>query len=96
MLQDEFQYYILSLKHSPGYAGKSLWWGPDDRGYVEDMNYAGKYTKEQIEENPEYYNDGVSTLAVREDLVAGEMEKPKIFVPWHGEKWWRERASEIK
>ena len=26
----ELGYYILSLKHSPGYKGKALWWGPDN------------------------------------------------------------------
>jgi len=65
----EFMYYILSVKHSPGFRGYALWWGPDDSGYVEDLNQAGRYTREQVEQRSRYYNDGESTMAIREDYV---------------------------
>lgn len=89
----ELRYYVLSLSHSPGYAGKSLWWGPNDSGYVEDLQHAGLYTSEQIKARSNYYNDGKDTLAVREDIALNEREQPVIYVPWQGAKWWCERVQ---
>lgn len=62
-------YYILSLKHSPS-RGMAVWWGPHNSGYYCDIESAGLYTQEQIDANPTYYNNGVTTLAVEEvDVV---------------------------
>lgn len=56
-------FLILSLKNSP-LGGVSLWWRANDCGYTDDINEAGGYTKEQIEKNPSYYNNGITTLAI--------------------------------
>ena len=88
----ELGYYILSLKHSPGYKGKALWWGPDNSGYVEDLEQAGLYTREQIEEKRDYYDDGYTTLPVREDIAINESRVVRL-VPWNGAKWWRNRVD---
>jgi len=56
-------FYILSLKWSP-YGYHLNWWGPNNIGYTIDIDRAGKYTREQVDANPSYYNDGQSTLAI--------------------------------
>lgn len=88
----ELRYYVLSLKHSPGHRGHALWWGPSDSGYTEDLCEAGRYTREQIEERPHYYNDGEETLAVREDIAINESRVLRL-VGWGGPSWWRERIT---
>lgn len=60
-------YYILSLKWSKGVL--FVWWRPDDNGYVSDLDKAGKYSRKQIDEQPDYYDNGDSTLAVPCELV---------------------------
>jgi len=91
----ELGYYILSLKHSPGYAGQALWWGPNDRGYVEDLNKAGLYTKAQIEEQPGYYNDGTDTLAILESVAMNESRSVR-YAPHRNLDWWQERMGKDK
>ncbi len=57
------QYYvILSLTHSEG--PQPCFWRADDAGYTNFPWAAGLYTKEQVEANPGYYNDGYNTLAI--------------------------------
>ena len=88
----EFPFLILSLKHSPGWSGKALWWGPNDSGYYEEVNAAGRYTREQVEARPGYYNDGVETMAIREDVVLRQ-SSTHIFAPHQGVDWWREKIG---
>jgi hypothetical protein len=54
-------YIILSLKHSEGIT--HCFWRPNDAGYTILPWAAGIYTKEDIDQNPKYYNDGYNTLA---------------------------------
>ena len=35
----------------------ALWWGPDNCGYRINLRLAGKYSGEQILEDPGYYNN---------------------------------------
>jgi Rha family phage regulatory protein len=54
--EGEDLFYIMSLnadKKSPFVT----WWKPDDRGYTHYLNQAGKYSAEQVEANPSYYNN---------------------------------------
>jgi hypothetical protein len=88
----EFQFLVLSLKHSPGWAGKALWWAPNAAGYVEEVNAAGRYTQEEIEAKPGYYNDGVDALAIREDVVLRE-SSTHIFAPHQDLDWWRKKIG---
>ncbi len=56
------KYYILSLKWSKGDNVK--WWGPNNNDYTSFLENAGLYTEDQILAEPDYYNNGESTLAV--------------------------------
>lgn len=56
------KYVIYSLKWTRG--DNIIWWGPDNCGYTVRLEDAGKYTLEQIQQKPDYYNDGVNTLAI--------------------------------
>jgi len=56
-------YLILSLKWSDS-SDRLIWWGLDNSGYTADIDTAGRYTAEQITENPGYYDNNDSTRAV--------------------------------
>jgi len=89
----EFRYYILSLKWSPGLPdGQAVWWGPDNNGYTTDLMQAGRYTREQVEAKPGYYNDGVEALAVCENIAITESRMVRL-VKYPGSDWWRERIQ---
>lgn len=55
-------FYIVSLKRST--PTSILWWGPDARGYTDDMRHAGRFTEAEIRSNVERYNNGISTRAI--------------------------------
>ena len=55
-------YIILSPKEGNG--KQPVFWRKDSSGYTYYPFAAGVYTKEQIESNPNYYNNGFSSLAV--------------------------------
>jgi len=61
------EFYVLSLKYSN--ATYWRWWGPNNCGYVDDLNQAGRYPEAAIREKASYYNDGESTLAVPCEVV---------------------------
>lgn len=56
------QYIILSLSHST--IEEPMFWRANDMGYTNSPFAAGKYTEEQVKENPDYYNNGLSTVAI--------------------------------
>lgn len=58
----DHNYIILSLKH--GTSDKPVFWRANANGYTDYPFSAGRYTKEQIESNPDYYNNGLSSLAI--------------------------------
>jgi hypothetical protein len=55
-------FYILSLRHTSG--NVVTWWRPENRGYTTDLNCAGRYTRQQVEDAPGYYDNADETLAV--------------------------------
>ena len=95
------EYYILSLKHTHDRDHVLTWWRPDNKGYTWYLTGAGKYTQDDIDANPEYYNDRERTMAVPCDTVDRFVEEymcaPKEgpAVQWlNGESTWRENESE--
>ncbi|MEN6567172.1 MAG: hypothetical protein ABFC57_12830 [Veillonellales bacterium] len=57
------EYYILSLKWSK-HQDEFCWWGPNNCGYTSNLKQAGLYTKEQIESDKNYYDNGETTKAI--------------------------------
>jgi hypothetical protein len=57
-------FLILSIKWSGTHRGEIVWWRPNDEGYTTEIPKAGRYTAQQIAEQPDYYNNGRSTLAI--------------------------------
>lgn len=55
-------YIIISLKHGNGKS--PMFWRDNNAGYTYSPFAAGKYSKEQVESDPGYYNNGHSTIAV--------------------------------
>jgi hypothetical protein len=56
------KYIILSLKH--GTETEPIFWRSNNAGYTSQPWAAGIYTEEQVNEDPQYYNNGLSTIAV--------------------------------
>lgn len=56
------QFIIISLKHSEG--KKPCFWRPNNAGYTIFPWAAGIYQKEEVENNPKYYNNGYDTVAI--------------------------------
>jgi hypothetical protein len=84
-------YLILSLKWSPSIAGYAVWWGPDDCDYTEDMNQAGRYTQEQVDKKPGYYNNGRTTFAIPEEEA---MAKAKAVALGELSQFWVPQRNE--
>jgi hypothetical protein len=63
------EYYILSLNHSRKRDRLLTWWRPNDSDYCYRLEWAGKYTKEQVEKRATYYNDRVHTVAIPREIV---------------------------
>jgi hypothetical protein len=57
-------YYIFSIKWTKPGDFMATWWREDDSGYCHRLDWAGKYMQEQIDEKPDYYNDGYATVAI--------------------------------
>lgn len=57
------EYFIISLKWSVG-ENHIVFWRPEAAGYTIDIDQAGRYTQEQLDRDPRYYDDGKNTLAV--------------------------------
>lgn len=55
-------FVILSKKHMDN--RQPVFWRPDAAGYTIFPWAAGIYTKEQVEADPGYYNDGFNSIAV--------------------------------
>jgi hypothetical protein len=56
------KYLILSLSHST--TTQPSWWREGAAGFTNFMVAAGRYTAETINSDPDYYNNGIDTLAV--------------------------------
>lgn len=74
------EYYILSLTHHDPEC--LVWWRANNSGYCIRLDWAGKYTEEQIKAKPNYYDNGKDTKAV----LCEEVEKVMVgHVPWDDE-----------
>jgi hypothetical protein len=56
------KYIIISLSHGTG--KKPCFWKANDAGYTNYPFNAGIYTEEQVKARPDYYNDGLSSVAI--------------------------------
>lgn len=56
------KYIILSLNHGTG--SSPCFWRANNAGYTEFPFAAGHYSEEQLKAHPDYYNNGISTLAI--------------------------------
>ena len=76
---EEQMFYIRSLKHERGYGSREttvIWWNPEQRGYTNDINRAGKYTLAEAESicgsrNAEWLGEG----------TAKRLEPNNVMVP---------------
>ena len=78
-------YYILSLKWSVG--DLFVWWQSNNSGYTSNLEKAGKYSREQVGEKPDYYDNGKDTLAVPCELVEKEAVRVVLNNGSTIEKW---------
>lgn len=62
-------FYVISLKHSHKRDRYITFWRPENKGYAWPLSWAGRYTREQIEQSTEYYNNGSDTIAVPCDFI---------------------------
>jgi hypothetical protein len=71
------KYYLLSLKHSK-HQNQYTWWRANNSGYTIDIQQAGVYSEEDINNRKNYYsNTGVMPIPVK---VVEELER-KIVIP---------------
>jgi hypothetical protein len=56
------KYLILSLSHST--KTQPCWWRENCAGHTNYVVSAGKYTAEEINSDPDYYNNGRDTMAI--------------------------------
>lgn len=54
----------MSLKWTRHNESNITWWGPNNSGYVWNLDLAGKYTEEQVRRIPDYYDNRAHTIAV--------------------------------
>lgn len=76
-------YHILSLKYSK-FDEPLVWWRGNNSGYTRNLDEAGIYTQEQIDESPGYYNkDDTCAIPIPkvraqvEHVVMGESQRLK-------------------
>ena len=55
-------YFIFSLRWTK--ENHATWWGPNNSGYTSIIDNAGRYSREDVEAMPDYYNNGITTIAV--------------------------------
>jgi hypothetical protein len=76
---EAWDYYILSMKHSPA-DGCAIWWRPKCAGYTTNLLEAGRYNSSEVFGNPEYFNNGESTIAVKCASVEAAI---RLTVDWN-------------
>lgn len=62
MIEPNMFYLIISLKH--GSAESAMFWKANDCGYTPYMLGAGLYSEQEVQSNPDYYNDGIDAVAI--------------------------------
>jgi len=87
------EFYILSIKHTGKDDDYLTLWRPANCGYTLYLAAAGKYTQNEVESAPGYYNDGRDKIAVPCHVVhtfaAAAMHRydPGVVVPNAAEIW---------
>jgi hypothetical protein len=89
------EFFILSLRHSPA-DGNALWWGPDNKGYTQNLLTAGRYTEAQVAAEPLYYNDGVNTRAVPCELAERHSFTEKKVIWFNAKSFPEQNVSSAK
>ncbi len=77
-------------------------WRPDDRGYTPIIDRAGRYSKEQIENDLDYYNGG-ENIAIPAEIIESMGQQPPVgwfdyrglAVPNTKESWQRIVAATV-
>ena len=64
-MADEF--FIFSLRWTK--EDYATWWCPNNSGYTSVISNAGRYARELVEAKPDYYNNGITTIAIPCDEV---------------------------
>lgn len=68
----EREFYVISVKHTQRSCRYITVWGPDNRGYRQRLQKAGRYAESTIRAHLDhYYNTGHSSIAVPCDVVDG-------------------------
>jgi hypothetical protein len=73
------KYYIISITHTRGEF--VTLWQPNNSGYTTYLDQAGEYSEEDVNKNPNYYNNNRETLAVPCEKLR---ESAKLCVPYDG------------
>lgn len=69
--------FIVSVKHTRRFHRYVTLWRPDCRGYCWPLPWAGQYSTEQVDREPDYLNNGEHTLAVRAEVIRALAEDPR-------------------
>lgn len=62
-------FYVISFEHTQPEHDFITLWRPNNSGYCWPVEWAGKYTRAQIEAQRGYYSNGESTMAVPVDVA---------------------------
>jgi hypothetical protein len=71
-------YLIISVKHTKKDDPYILLWNPENKGYCYRQKVAGRYSEAELNEHPNYYNNGHSTLAVDETVLSELWEQSEL------------------
>lgn len=75
---NDSHYYVISPKWTYPDSFAFTLWGPNNNGYCWYQEWAGVYSKEQIEDGLDYYHNGYGALAIPK-TVADELFLPCIY-----------------
>lgn len=78
------RYLIECREHSrPGQTHR-LWWGPDSKGYVFDLDRAGRYSRESAISIVRHVSDRDEVMWPESDILAGKGGRIQKTVVWEG------------
>jgi hypothetical protein len=62
-------FYVISLKHSQKRHRYITFWRHDDKGYAWPLSWAGRYGREHVMGQIDYYNNGCDSISVPVDII---------------------------
>lgn len=62
-------FYVLSLNHTQRSEKLIKWWGPNDGNYALRLEDAGRYTRQRIDSDRRYYDNGTHSIAIPCSIV---------------------------